>query len=72
MTLATMIIILGFYNFHVSHYHNYGHMLWRLFSLTVQRYILPWPPRIMPLLATIPCLYATACIFTSVRQLGHQ
>ena len=69
MTLATMILILGFYNFHVAHYSNYGHMLWRLFSLTVQRYILPWPPRIMPLLACIPFLYAAGCIATSIRQL---
>lgn len=57
-TLVLMII--AFYNKHLSFYGNYASMIGRFFDLTVQRYILCQPARVVPIIALVP---ASICVF---------
>ncbi len=61
------IITVGFFNYHITYYDNYAHMLFKLAKLTWERYVLPWPPRVMPLLSLVPLL---ACVRLVIKAWG--
>jgi hypothetical protein len=43
--LTLIVLLISFYNNHMTFYHNYLHMLWRWTHLTFVRYVGHWPPR---------------------------
>jgi hypothetical protein len=55
-----ILLMLAFYNTHMTFYHNYGHMLWVYGHEALKRFFGQWPPRPMS------CLYAPAFIVTFV------
>jgi hypothetical protein len=49
--VAIILIIISFYNGHMTFYSNYSQMLWRYIVVTIKRYFWRWPPRPMSLLS---------------------
>jgi hypothetical protein len=50
-SLLTLILLLvSFYNHHMTFYHNYSHMLSRWLKVSFVRYVGQWPPRPLALL----------------------
>jgi hypothetical protein len=45
--LTLIVLLISFYNNHMTFYHNYLHMLWRWTHITFVRYVGHWPPRPM-------------------------
>ena len=43
--VSTCLLMLSFFNGHLTFYDNYAHMLVRWFHVTVERFVLVWPPR---------------------------
>lgn len=64
LIFTTVLLMLSFLNKHISGYHNYGHMLWRVVRLLTTKFFLQWPPR--------PVAMAAATTFgTSLVVLGR-
>ena len=63
-SLLTLILLLvSFYNHHMTFYHNYSHMLSRWLKVSFVRYVGHWPPRPLALLfvpTTLLSLYLGA------------
>ena len=60
-SLVTMILLmLSFYNAHMSYYHNYAHMVWVYMQLCWHRYLWTWPMR------PLAYLYIPSLILTTV------
>lgn len=49
--IAIILMIISFYNGHMTFYSNYAEMLGRYIVVTMRRYFLRWPPRPMSLLS---------------------
>jgi len=55
---TVVILMLSFYNRHLSFYGNYFLMVSRWVHVLLEKFVLVWPPR-PSMLLTIPCLIKT-------------
>ena len=63
-----MVMIIAFYNHHLTFYNNYLHMVWRFFYLAFKRYYVNWPPRSLPFVALLPFGYAVRRLYAAFAQ----
>jgi len=61
MLASTMVLMISFYNSHMTFYPNYTAMLSRWFVVTFNRFLYQWPPR--PLALVFVPLLALTMVF---------
>ena len=66
--IGIMIMIIAFYNHHLTFYENYLHMVSRFFYLAFKRYYVNWPPRSLPFVALVPFGYAIRRLYMALAQ----
>jgi hypothetical protein len=67
--LTLILLLISFYNNHMTFYHNYSHMLSRWLKVTYLRYIWHWRPRPMALLY-VPTTFLT--LYLGARALQNE
>ena len=70
MIAGILIMMIAFFNKHLIKYDNYFNMCADLGRMTFERYMLQWPPRVMPMLALIPFGIAIKKIFSGYMDLA--
>jgi hypothetical protein len=58
MLLTTIVLMVSFYNAHMTFYPNYGAMLTRWCAVTFKRFLCRWPPRPLAVIF-VPCFLAS-------------
>lgn len=54
---GVIVMLIAFYNHHLTFYSNYPSMIWRLAKIAISRYWLNWPPWPLPILALVPMAF---------------
>lgn len=66
--VAIILMIISFYNGHMTFYSNYSEMLGRYIVVTIRRYFWRWPPRPMSLLSGPAFMVAGALGFRALHS----